>query len=65
MRQHDNLSGHLGSEQIEQLQPYFDWAINEQCKQYDECDALIPLIDAGKAVLGVEYQGDPASSVRK
>ena len=33
----------------------YDFAINEQCAQYDECDALTPFIDAGKAVFHVEY----------
>lgn len=38
-----------------ELEPYFDWALNEECFQYDECDLLKPFIDAGKAVLQVEY----------
>lgn len=46
--------------QIEDLVKYFDWALNEQCFQYEECDRLLPFIDAGKAVFGVEYEGDPA-----
>jgi hypothetical protein len=37
----------------------FDWALNEECFQYDECDAMRPFITAGKAVFQVEYQGDP------
>ncbi|MEZ4594362.1 MAG: endo alpha-1,4 polygalactosaminidase [Chloroflexota bacterium] len=40
-----------------ELLPYFDWALNEQCFQYDECDLLLPFIQAGKAVFGVEYEG--------
>jgi hypothetical protein len=47
-------------DQIPQLLPYFDWALNEQCFQYDECELLLPFIDADKAVFGVEYEGDPA-----
>lgn len=43
-----------------ELEPYFDWALNEECFQYDECDLLQPFIDAGKAVLQVEYATDPA-----
>jgi hypothetical protein len=46
-------------DQIPQLLPYFDWALNEQCFQYDECELLLPFVDAGKAVFGVEYEGDP------
>jgi len=44
------------------LQPYFDFAINEQCFQYSECGALIPWsTQYGKAVFNVEYGEDPAS----
>jgi hypothetical protein len=38
----------------------FDWALNEECFQYDECNALSRFITARKAVFQVEYQGDPA-----
>jgi len=41
--------------QIEELVGDFDWALNEQCFQYDECERLLPFIEAGKAVFGVEY----------
>jgi hypothetical protein len=43
-------------EQIPDLLPFFDWALNEQCFQYDECGLLIPFIQSGKAVFGVEYE---------
>ena len=46
-------------EQVEILEPWFDWALNEQCFQYNECELLLPFIQAGKAVFGVEYQGNP------
>jgi hypothetical protein len=52
------LKNDLG--QIEELLPYFDWALNEQCFQYNECDLLLPFVQAGKPVFGIEYQGDPA-----
>lgn len=42
-------------EQISDLVEYFDWALNEQCFEYDECDLLLPFIEANKAVFGVEY----------
>lgn len=42
-------------DQVEDLLPYFDWALNEQCFQYEECKALMPFINAGKAVFQVEY----------
>jgi len=44
--------------QIPDLVDHFDWALNEQCFSYDECDALLPFIQAGKAVFGVEYELD-------
>ncbi len=46
--------------QAADLQPYFDWALNEQCFQYNECHLLLPFVQAGKAVFGAEYKGDPA-----
>jgi hypothetical protein len=47
------LKNDLG--QIRALEPYFDGALNEQCHQYAECGKLMPFIDAGKPVFGVEY----------
>ncbi len=44
-------------DQIPALVSRFDWALDEQCFQYDECDLLTPFVDAGKAVFGVEYRG--------
>jgi len=43
-------------EQIADLLPHFDWALNEQCFEYDECETLLPFIDAGKPVYNVEYE---------
>jgi hypothetical protein len=51
------LKNDLG--QIRRLLPYFDYAVNEECFTYDECDRLTPFVDAGKAVFGVEYELDP------
>lgn len=48
------LKNDLG--QIPQLVGVFDFAIDEQCFQYSECDQLSPFIKAGKAVFEVEYQ---------
>lgn len=42
-------------DQVDDLVDHFDWAINEQCFQYNECDLLLPFIRAGKAVFNVEY----------
>ena len=43
-------------ELIPALVDHFDFAVNEQCVEYDECDLLSPFIEAGKAVLTVEYR---------
>ena len=50
------LKNDLG--QIKTLLPYFDFALNEQCYQYHECNRLNPFVNAGKAVFGVEYKLD-------
>jgi len=42
-------------DQVADLLPSFDWALNEQCFQYHECDRLAPFVSAGKAVFEVEY----------
>ena len=42
-------------EQVKDLVDDFDFAVNEQCFEYEECDYLLPFIEQGKAVLGVEY----------
>ena len=43
------------SEQIADLLPYFDWQLQEECFQYDECELLLPFIEAGKPVFNIEY----------
>jgi hypothetical protein len=53
------LKNDLG--QAGDLQPYFDFAINEQCWQYRECNYPPPGLQAwpsadGKAVFNVEYK---------
>ena len=42
--------------QIPHLVGEFDFAVNEQCAQYEECDTLKPFIEARKAVFHVEYE---------
>jgi hypothetical protein len=42
-------------DQVRALEPSFDWALDEQCFQYDECDRLLPFVRARKAVFTVEY----------
>jgi len=48
-------------DQIPVLVGAFDWALNEQCVEFSECQAYRPFVAAKKAVLHVEYQGDLAS----
>ncbi|PRP99983.1 hypothetical protein ENSA5_27980 [Enhygromyxa salina] len=47
-------------DQVDALVDQFDWALNEECIAYDECELLQPFLDAGKAVFHVEYVDDPA-----
>jgi hypothetical protein len=42
-------------DQVGALERDFDWALNEQCFQYEECERLRPFTAAGKAVWEVEY----------
>jgi hypothetical protein len=44
-------------DQVSALVSSFDWALNEQCNEFDECDFLTPFVSAGKAVFGTEYTG--------
>ncbi|KAJ6258889.1 hypothetical protein Dda_5784 [Drechslerella dactyloides] len=44
-------------EQIRDLVGYFDFAVNEECGYYRECTMLAPFLNAGKAVVGLEYPG--------
>lgn len=48
-------------EQVDQLLTSFDFAVNEQCFEYKECEQLLPFVDAGKAVFGIEYYGKPST----
>jgi hypothetical protein len=48
-------------DQISSLAPYFDYAVNEQCFQYSECDNgsnsyVTNFINQGKPVFNVEYK---------
>jgi hypothetical protein len=47
--------------QVASLVDDFDFAINEQCQVYRECDLLTPFIARSKAVLGIEYAGATSS----
>ena len=43
-------------DQVQDLVSAFDFVIDEQCFQYQECSTLMPFIDAGKPVFEVEYK---------
>ena len=45
--------------QIPALVATFDFAVNEQCAEFDECDLLLPFSRAGKAVVQIEYAAKP------
>jgi hypothetical protein len=47
------LKGDVG--QVADLVGDFDFTVNEQCAQYDECDTVAAFARAGKAVLHIEY----------
>jgi hypothetical protein len=49
-------------DQLEELEPWFDWALNEECASYDECDRLAVFTDRGKAVFHTEYVEDWADA---
>jgi len=40
---------------IDTLEPSFDWALNEECLEYNECGGYQRFLDNGKAVFHVEY----------
>jgi hypothetical protein len=47
-------------EQVRRLLPYFDMHLDEECFRYDECDRLLPFVEAGKLVFEVEYELEAA-----
>ena len=47
------LKNDLG--QIDDLVAHFDFAINESCHEWDECELLMPFIEAGKPVVHINY----------
>ena len=48
-------------DQIPQLVSSFDFAVNEQCAEYNECNLLDPFTKAGKAVAQIEYAGQTSA----
>ncbi len=57
-----NLATDLSPSQLPMFVGAFDWALNEQCYEYSECDAYTQsgsFLPAGKAVFDVEYNQSP------
>ncbi|MFC7219756.1 endo alpha-1,4 polygalactosaminidase [Streptomyces polyrhachis] len=52
-------------EQIPELLPDFDFAVNEECAENGECADLRPFTTAGKAVFHVEYELPPSAFCRQ
>ena len=53
------------TDQIAALEPYFDFAVNEQCHEFDnghECDGYSAFTTKGKPVFNAEYKAEYASS---
>ncbi len=46
-------------EQAAVLEPFFDWALVEECFTFGQCEAFLPFVEQGKAVFGVEYELEP------
>jgi hypothetical protein len=42
-------------DQVKDLVSSFDFVVNEQCAEYDECDTVAAFIRAGKPVFHIEY----------
>ncbi|WP_456480586.1 endo alpha-1,4 polygalactosaminidase [Nautilia sp.] len=43
------------TDQINDLVDYFDFAVNESCHEYGECDKLAPFVNENKPVFNAEY----------
>ncbi|NIA56210.1 endo alpha-1,4 polygalactosaminidase [Massilia sp. TW-1] len=48
-------------EQVKVLAPYFDFAINEECFDYNECGVYTAFTGLNKAVFGIEYSLAPTT----
>jgi hypothetical protein len=48
-------------DQAAALEPDFDWALDEECFDYDECGRLAAFTRAGRAVFVAEYELDTSA----
>ena len=48
---------------IDRVLPNMQWAVNEQCAEWDECGDFMPFVDEGKPVFHIEYpKGDETNN---
>ena len=45
-----------GGTQVLDLAAFYDFALNEECHEYEECSDFAPFVEAGKPVFNVEYR---------
>lgn len=50
--------------QLRQLADVVDFAVNEECAEWDECDEYKDFLASGKAVFNIEYSGSKSSVCR-
>lgn len=50
-------------EQIPQMASFVDFAVNEECNEWDECDAYESFLASGKPVYNIEYTGSCPSGL--
>lgn len=50
------------TDQLDDLRPWFDWALNEECLNYDECGVYDSWLAADLAVFHTEYVDDWADA---
>jgi len=43
--------------QADDLVDYYDFMVNEECHEYEECETTTPFVDKGKPVFNAEYPG--------
>jgi len=55
-----NVIGTVVIGTVDDSHDIYDFAVNEQCLQYDECRGLLPFLHNNKAVFHVEYHGSVA-----
>jgi hypothetical protein len=51
-------------DQLAALEPYFDFAVNEQCHQYNECSGYAVFTSKNKPVLNAEYAAKYRNNTR-